>query len=45
MQIRAKNQLRVNGLTFGLYYGSFLTVLGSMMLALLAALIALIFVS
>ena len=42
LQIRAKNQLRVNGLGFGLYYGSFFTVLGTMCLVLCAALLILI---
>ncbi len=32
LQIRAKNQLRVNGLSFLLYFGSFFTVLGGMLL-------------
>lgn len=42
LQIRAKNQLRVNGLSFGLYYSSFYTVLGGMCLALCGALLILI---
>lgn len=33
IQIHARNLLRVNGLTFGLYFGSFFIVLGSMMVA------------
>ncbi|XP_059079473.1 cholesterol transporter ABCA5-like isoform X1 [Tigriopus californicus] len=41
-EIRAKNQLRVNGLTFGLYYGSFYLVLGGMMLIVLAVLLGLV---
>eukprot|EP00095_Tigriopus_kingsejongensis_P007732 maker-scaffold200_size264178-snap-gene-0.9 protein:Tk07732 transcript:maker-scaffold200_size264178-snap-gene-0.9-mRNA-1 annotation:"atp-binding cassette sub-family a member 5" len=41
-EIRARNQLRVNGLTFGLYYGSFYLVLGGMMLIILAALLLLV---
>ena len=39
-QIRAKNQLRVNGLSFGMYYGTFFTVLVGMMLYVLIALLA-----
>lgn len=41
-QIRAKNQLRVNGLGFGLYFGSFFLVLGGMMLVVCAALLVLV---
>jgi hypothetical protein len=32
LQIRAKNQLRVNGLNFYIYFGSFFTILGGMLL-------------
>ena len=38
-QIRAKNQLRVNGLDFYVYFGSFYTVFGAMILFLCAALL------
>ena len=41
-EIRAKNQLRVNGLTFGLYFGSFFFVLGGMMLIAFGVLLALV---
>ena len=41
-EIRARNQLRVNGLSFGIYYGSFFFVLGSMMLVVCFVLLALI---
>jgi len=40
--IRAKNQLRVNGLTFPLYFGSFFLVLGLLMLFLLCILLTLV---
>ena len=40
-EIRAKNQLRVNGLGFYLYFGSFYTVLGVMMFILCGALLIL----
>ena len=40
LKIRAKNQLRVNGLSFGIYYGSFFTVLCGMMFYVLVALLA-----
>jgi len=41
-QIRAKNQLRVNGLTFPLYFGSLFLVLGVMLFGLLCILLALV---
>lgn len=41
-QIRAKNQLRVNGLTFPLYFGSIFVVLSILLLFLLCILLALI---
>ena len=43
LQVRARNQLRVNGLTFNLYFGSFFVVLGGMLLVLLVLLLGLIF--
>ena len=45
LQIRAKNQLRVNGLGFYLYFGSFYTVLLTMMFILCGALLILAQVS
>ena len=39
-EIRAKNQLRVNGLDFYIYFGSFYTVFGAMIVILCAALLA-----
>ena len=41
-QIRARNQLRVNGLNFRLYFGSFFFVLGTMLLCLLGILLILV---
>lgn len=43
LQIHAKNLLRVNGLTFGLYFGSFFIVLGSMMVTTCIMILLLIF--
>ena len=45
LQVRAKNQLRVNGLGFYLYFGSFFTVGLTMMFILCAALLILAYVS
>ncbi|XP_045030700.1 ABC-type organic anion transporter ABCA8 [Daphnia magna] len=42
-EIHAKNLLRVNGLTFGQYYGSFFIVLGSMMVTTCILILLLIF--
>ena len=42
LQIRARNQLRVNGFSFGLYYASFFTVNGIMMLAMYGALLGIV---
>lgn len=39
----ARNLLRVNGLTFGVYFGTFFLVLGSMMVTTCLLIIALIF--
>ena len=41
-QIRARNQLRVNGLSFAMYFTSFFVVLGAMLLLLLCVLLGLI---
>ena len=43
VQIMARNLLRVNGLTFGVYFGTFFLVLGSMMVTTCLLIIALIF--
>lgn len=45
MQIRAKNQLRVNGVGFYVYFGAYFTVLLPMMFILCFALMALAHVS
>ena len=41
-QIRARNQLRVNGLSFAMYFTTFFVVLGAMLLLLLCVLLGLI---
>nr|QST14978.1 ABCA5 protein [Diaphanosoma celebensis] len=42
-EVHAKNLLRVNGLSFGMYFGSFFIVLGSMMVTTCLLIVALIF--
>ena len=41
-EIRARNQLRVNGLTFTMYFGTFFVVLGGLLLLLLCILLTLV---
>ncbi|KAF4526763.1 hypothetical protein B566_EDAN015792 [Ephemera danica] len=43
-EIRAKNQLRVNGLSFFMYFSTYFIVLGALMVIICAALLGLIFV-
>ena len=42
LQCHARNQLRVNGLGFFMYFGTFFTVLGGMLVVLLCALLCLV---
>ena len=41
-QIRARNQLRVNGLSFSMYFGTFFVVLGTLLFLLLCILLVLV---